>query len=248
MKNTIKMILPKTESWEYFQKKTNLRKIAKMSGSLPTLMSKIYYKEYPRFKKIMLPTPESIHTSFIDTLLTRQTRRTFSQNKLTLAQLSSLLFFSSGVNPRYLNTKSQNRFYPSAGARFPLEIYLISQSHKNLGSGLYHYNIRTHSLEILPYKKSSSLNYIGEANYRLSNASIYIMITSIFNRTTLKYGVRGYRYIYMEAGHLMQNIYLVSAALNVNCCAIGGFIDKQINNILDLETQKEQTVYMCAIG
>jgi len=64
----------------------------------------------------------------------------------------------------------------------------------------------------------------------------------------VKYKDRGYRYIFIEAGHLGQNISLVAKNLNLSTCAIGGFIDEELNNLLDIDSQKESVIYIFAVG
>lgn len=75
-----------------------------------------------------------------------------------------------------------------------------------------------------------------------------IIITAVFSRTIVKYKERGWRYIFFEAGHLSQNIYLISKLLKLNCCAIGGFLDEEIIKLLDLSPKNELPLYLIAIG
>ena len=75
-----------------------------------------------------------------------------------------------------------------------------------------------------------------------------MLISAVFNRTVIKYRDRGYRLILIEAGHLGQNISVVSAALGIKSCALGGFIDDKCNEILDLEKEKESVIYIFACG
>ena len=75
-----------------------------------------------------------------------------------------------------------------------------------------------------------------------------ILISAVFKRNTIKYGDRGYRHIMQEAGHLGQNIYLISSALGLGCCAISGFNDEELNNMLDLDGVNEGVIYSFSIG
>jgi SagB-type dehydrogenase family enzyme len=75
-----------------------------------------------------------------------------------------------------------------------------------------------------------------------------IIITTVFSRTIVKYKERGWRYIFFEAGHLTQNIYLISTLLKLNCCAIGGFLDERLIKLLDLNPISELPLYLIAIG
>jgi SagB-type dehydrogenase family enzyme len=80
------------------------------------------------------------------------------------------------------------------------------------------------------------------------NASLIIFITAIFERSVFKYGDRGYRFIFLEAGHVAQNINLVSNALGLGSVNIGGFFDREIDDFLDLDGVTHSTIYMIAIG
>lgn len=82
----------------------------------------------------------------------------------------------------------------------------------------------------------------------VKSSAVILAISGIFNRTQIKYGDRGYRYILLEAGHMAQNIYLLSAALGLKCCAIGGYIDDKINRLIDFDDQQEAVLYMLSLG
>jgi len=82
----------------------------------------------------------------------------------------------------------------------------------------------------------------------IKNSSLIILISAVFGRTMVKYKERGLRYIFIEAGHLGQNISLVTEKLGLGSCAIGGFLDKEINKLLDIDSQKESVIYIFAIG
>ena len=140
------------------------------------------------------------------------------------------------------------RFYPSAGARYPLEIYLIVNSVGNLGRGLYHYNLKKNNLEVLLLKDLSGFVRENIGDDVLSKAAFYVLITAVLDRSRIKYGERGYRFALIEAGHLGQNFYLVSNSLGLKCCAIGGFVDEAFNKLLDLEGQNEKVFYILAFG
>ena len=73
-------------------------------------------------------------------------------------------------------------------------------------------------------------------------------MSAVLYRTRIKYEERGYRFILMECGHIAQNLYLISEAMKLKCCSIGGFVDEKFNNLLDLQGQSEKTMYLVAIG
>lgn len=203
--------------------------------------NKIAYKGFARFPLIKLPDPEiDFHFPLRDSLLNRTSIRHFSNRIVTEKQISTLLYYSAGKKK-----DSEKRFYPSAGAAYPLEIYLISRK-TSLPPAVYHYYVRTHSLEKLFTYDNTELSNMMESKWK--NAPCFILLSARFNRTVSIYRERGYRYILLEAGHLAQNIYLISQALNLSCCAIGGFSDHEINKILNLESIKEAVIYIMAIG
>jgi len=211
------------------------------------LFKKIIFKTYPRFKKYKLPEKfKNIDLSLEECLLKRRSIRDYSQKPLSLELLSTLLRFSVGI------TKTGNlsfRSYPSAGARYPLEIYLFSLNVEKLPEGIYHYNLKDHSLELLKkYKLKRKLPSLFCHQNFVKDANIIFIFTAIFGRTILKYGERGYRYIFLDAGHAAQNIQLISTALGLGSCSLGGFLDYEIENILELEKNVESVIYCISIG
>ncbi len=140
--------------------------------------------------------------------------------------------------------------YPSAGARYPLEIYMINlKKISNIKKGLYHYNVKWNTIELL--KEEDYEKVIPEIipNQKwIKEGNIVLIITSIFNRINIKYKDRGWRYIYIEAGHLGQNFYLNAEKLKLKCCAIGGFNDNKIINFLNLDNENEVPIYAFVLG
>ena len=138
--------------------------------------------------------------------------------------------------------------YPSAGARYPLEIYPFIFSVQGLKRAIYHYHVKTHSLELIYdgiFQRATLKNF---SQSWIRKAAFLLVITAIFDRMEEKYKERGYRHIYTEYGHLAQNFYLVSSSLDLGCCSIGGFIDDGLNELLDLDGVDESTVGVTAFG
>lgn len=206
----------------------------------------VYYKAYSRLKQILLPKPSLSLTSLKSCLLERRSMRTFATKKTPVKKLSSLLFFSAGLK-KLVNSCLSNRFYPSGGARYPLEIYVLSLNVAGLSRGIYHYYPKNHSLEQLNLFKKIDLDCLFIQKW-IKNSSFLVIISAVMKRSYIKYGNRGYRYILLEAGHLGQNFYLLASALNLACCAIGGFIDEKINELLDIQVQDEKAIYVVAFG
>ena len=161
---------------------------------------------------------------------------------ISLEKISSLLYFSAGLSQP---GKNSSRFYPSAGARYPLELYVLSMD-TGLEKGLYHYYTRMNILESMRREKNIDINNAFGQNW-IFQSKLIIFITAVFQRTLEKYGERGYRYIYMEAGHIGQNISLNCVHLNLNGCAIGGFNDDVINKYLDIDGTVESVIYAFSV-
>lgn len=226
-----------------FHEATNI--VSFPSGSqqaIPKEWIKINYKTYPRLNRIYLSWPPKFKFDLIDAILQRRSRRDFSARALKSEQFSQLLAFSCG------KFHQEFRTYPSAGARYPLEIYVVVNRIEDIPTGLYHYNVKEHSLELI--RKGNFLKEMGKltAQAVTQTESIVIIISEVFDRTRVKYGDRGYRYALIEAGHLAENLYLVAEGLGLGCCTIGGFIDERINELLDLVDTSEKVVYLAVIG
>lgn len=249
-KITVKQLLDKElEAYEKFHKRTMFKSISNLlldPKKWPESWKVVYYKAYSRFPEYILPPPSiNLGSSLQEALVRRQSKRRFSDIPLTHKQLSNLLYYSAGIkNIRFPN--QIGRFYPSGGARYPMELYVLSLN-SAIPKGIYHYYLKNHSLERLQLvDKFPLLQYFGQK--WVSQASCVLLLTAVFKRTTIKYGDRGYRHILVEAGHLGQNIYLLSSALNINCCALGGYVDYKLNDLLNIDTSEEVVIYALAIG
>lgn len=238
---------------EQYHEATKILKKGKTTplSSWPQSWKTIYTKGYPRLPAIVLTKQFSpkMKIAFDKVLQKRKSTRDFKSKLLTTKELSTLLYYSGGVKSKINNDwDTSRRFYPSGGARFPLEIYIVLFNNTELEKGIYHYNVRHHSLEIL--KKG---DYLGDLQKGLDptwlkNANMAVLITAVFGRTLVKYGDRGYRLILNEAGHLAQNIYLVAEALNLGSCALGGYIDFACNDLLDIDGFNESIIYATVVG
>lgn len=142
------------------------------------------------------------------------------------------------------------RVQPSAGSLFPIEVYvLVRRAAEGLMPGLYHYNVKMHTLELLWEKQFSDeelANYLIDSSEM--HATVIFFLTAVFGRTQSKYGERGYRHALLEAGHIGQNLYLVSETVGLGCCAIGGTNDKEIERLLDIDGVNESLVYTLVAG
>ncbi|MGM5480024.1 MAG: SagB/ThcOx family dehydrogenase [Nanobdellota archaeon] len=237
-------------TFKELHEKTNIFSLDGASSKFtPKSWVKIYFKSYPRFKKINLPEPNIKSDSLFELILKRKSRREFNKKPITIKELSTLLFFSAGItnSNSVKSLDDTRRAYPSAGARFPIEIYVAVQNCVGVEPGIYHYDVLSHSLELLIKEiKIPTLNKFISQDMVLDSA-VLIMISSPYDRAQIKYGARSFRYVYLDAGHLAQNMYLVAENLNLGCCTIGGFTDDGINEFLDFPDD-EKIIYMGVIG
>jgi SagB-type dehydrogenase family enzyme len=141
------------------------------------------------------------------------------------------------------------RTVPSAGGLYPIEVYPIVNNVESLDQGIYHYNIPDHSLELL--KKGDFRLEIAKGcldQQMAYNAAVDFAWTAIIERSKWKYLQRCYRYIYMDAGHIGQNFYLIAEALGLGACTIGAIYDDEINKLLGIDGIQETAIYVGVIG
>ena len=230
-----------------FQKLTKYQR-GKIGGYLDWSNKPEIYKKYPESKKIQLSNPEQINTlSFDQTIKNRKSIRNYKQIPLTIKQVSYLLWSSTGIQRTKANY--QFRSAPSAGALYPIETYLFTKNTKNLQTGLYHYNIEHHSLEELQQEDlSTQITSACLGQNMPINAPITLIWSAVFQRSKWKYKQRAYRYIYLDAGHIVQNLALCATTLGLGSCQIGAFYDQEINKILKIDGEKESTIYLSTVG
>ena len=193
---------------------------------------------------IILPEPRyDSSISIEETLLKRRSVRDYSSKALTLQEVSQLLWAAQGItDPRGLRTA------PSAGALYPLEVYVVVGSVENLATGVYKYQPHQHELvKVLEGDQRESLAAAALDQSCVERSAIDIVITAIYERTTGKYGDRGIRYVHMEAGHAAQNVYLQAVAMNLGMLVVGAFYDDQVKEILDLP-ENEAPLYIMPVG
>ena len=206
------------------------------------------YKKYPNCKKIDLPKFElKINMLLNEVLKKRKSIRNFEKIPVTKEQLSYLLWASTGI--QRVEHSYEFRTAPSAGALYPIETYLVVNSIENLEKGVYHYNIKNHTLEEIKlgdFKKDITRAALGQK--MCYDCAVIFIWTAIFNRAKWKYKERALRYIYIEAGHIAQNLALSAVSLNLGSCQIGAFFDDEVNKILEVDGKNESAIYLSVVG
>jgi SagB-type dehydrogenase family enzyme len=254
MKNFTKKFLNRVEgkatiSDEFHAATNNTTLAGAELKEIPKAWIKINFKTYPRLKKIILDKIDMSKTPLGKILFRRRSVRQFSGADISKQELEYLLYASSGIVELKDSFDESKRPYPSAGARYPLEIYPIILKAKGINKGLYHYNVKENYLEVLLEKDLTDwvVKNTGDQSW-IKESSVVLVITAVLDRTRIKYDERGYRYALIEAGHLGQNISLLATELGLGSCALGGYIDLEVDKLLDIILQKENTLYLIAVG
>lgn len=245
----LKRIEGKVSLSDKFHEKTNNREISSVDlKKIPESWTKVHFKTYPRFEKIVLNSTAQIN-GIGSVMRQRRSIRQFSGVSLSKRALSNILYSGCGIIKPDKNIDNSRRPYPSAGARYPLEVYPIILHCKGFEKGLYHYNVLEHSLELILEQDLSNWlsKTMGKETWVLSSSTVFI-ISGVFDRTRIKYGDRGYRYALLEAGHLAQNFCLLATELGLGSCPIGGYVDSETDKLLDIQHTKESVLYLIAIG
>jgi SagB-type dehydrogenase family enzyme len=194
---------------------------------------------------IQLPKPkEKGSVSLEEAISKRRSVRSYTKQQLTLAEVSQLLWAAQGITDRV----DGRRAAPSAGALYPLEVYLVAGNVDGLKSGIYRYSPESHSLNrITPGDVRDQLSRSALGQDCVQNAAISIVLSGIFERTTVKYSSRGIHYVYMEAGHAGENICLQAVALNLGVVTVGAFYDDEVKGLLRM-SENETPLYILPVG
>jgi len=177
----------------------------------------------------------------------RRSVRHYSDEPLTLAELSRLLYYTGGINAERFGVTL--RAAPSAGALYPIETYLAIHRVADLRPGVYHYNVADHSLSLIRDAdvRGETVRH-GLMQEFLGTCNAVVYFTVILQRLRWRYQERAYRYALLEAGHLAQNLYLAATSLGMGVCAVGAFLDDEVNAMLGVDGEREAAVYMLAVG
>ena len=190
---------------------------------------------------ITLPQPIlDSDTSIEKALLDRRSIRDYTAKSLSVSEISQLLWAAQGIT-----RPGGYRTAPSAGALYPLEVFLVSGQVDDLDAGVYRYLPEEHGLHLIlsgDIREELSAAALGQDAIR--NAPAAMVITGIFERTMVKYGNRGIQYVHMEVGSAAENIYLQAESLRLGTVFIGAFHDDQVSQVLNLDGQEEPLCIM----
>jgi SagB-type dehydrogenase family enzyme len=200
---------------------------------------KTHFESTQASDMVKLPKPESRGPlSLEEALARRRSQRTFTEEPLTAEMLSQLLWAYSGITH-----EEGYRTAPSAGALYPLEIYLAS------ASGFFHYEPRGHQLAMrLERDLRREICRAALDQEAIIEAPAVFVVAAVYERTAVKYGrARAERYVHLEAGHAAQNLLLQAVSLDLGAVPIGAFDDGRLHRALGLPPD-QRPVYLIPVG
>ncbi len=209
--------------------------------------------DYDRTKRLIdLPKPDEIKIPSADlknAIEHRRSIRSYSREPLTIEELSYLLWCTQGVQ-EVVPGSSTLRNVPSGGARHPFETYPLVNNVTGLKAGLYRFLAIDHKL-VEENMASDIADRITEACLRqqfVKTSSATFIWTAVPYRVTWRYGQRGYRFMFLDAGHVCQNLYLSAESITCGVCAIAAYSDDEMNRLLELDGEEQFVIYMAAVG
>ncbi len=196
---------------------------------------------------INLPEPRLTGLAVEEAIRQRRSVRSYTSEALTMEELSQIVFAAQGITGT-LGDRTL-RAAPSAGATYPFEVYVFANRVEGLEPGIYHYLPHGHELEIVRkgrFGEALSEACLGQG--MPAEAACTLVFCAVPERTTRVYGDRGLMYMYMEAGHISENVYLQCASLGLGVVAVGAFEESEVNALIGLDGREETTVYINCMG
>lgn len=207
----------------------------------------------PEAALIPLPAPETLSIGGMDlraAIEQRRTLRRYSEQPLTLDELSYLLWLTQGVK-EITKRPVTLRNVPSAGARHAFETFLLINNVEELEAGLYRFAAIQHALVRLDSPESAIREALTQACWdqkQIYNSAVTFFWAAIAERMTWRYVERGYRYLHLDAGHVCQNLLLAAESIGCGGCPIAAFDDAQLNQFLHLDGENQFVIYLASIG
>ena len=234
---------------DLYQKITKYRRDSMMGGGLDWGNKPETYKVYQHpLSVIDLPHPDKEGGEKLFTVIQgRRSIRDYSQKPISLENLSQLLWASQGITADIQGYGL--RAAPSAGALYPIETYLVINNGGSIDRGIYHYRTINHQLEFIKsgdFRKEIARAALEQAI--AAYAAVVFVWTAVVDRSRWKYRQRGYRYMYLDAGHIAGNLALTAESLGLGSCNIGALFDDDVNELLGIDGEKETVLYLATIG
>jgi SagB-type dehydrogenase family enzyme len=195
---------------------------------------------------VALPSPLPLRIRLGEAIERRRSAPPDVLRPIRVRELSTLLACSYSARP---STRTERRRpVPSAGALYPLELYVLAQAVGELDPGVYHYNPFRHALSLLwPVDRPGVRGALVDPALA-ERAAAVIVVTAVFWRSRIKYGQRGYRFALLEAGHLVQNAVLAATQLDLAALPFGGFYDRRLDALVGADGLDEASVHGLVLG
>ncbi len=201
---------------------------------------------------IKLPNPKPITMAVSNVITVRRSAEDFIDESINIDDLATILYLGLGITgwtQAYGLGKYPLRAYPSAGALQPIEAYPVVHNVVGLKEGLYRYDPFNHALETLKLGKYNSLMVdLALGQDHVGRASVVVILTAFYSRTRWKYWKRALRYVLLDAGATMENIYLAAIGLELGVRAVGAFYDNELCRFLGIDCIEEFPVLLMLIG
>lgn len=206
-----------------------------------------WFRTYAGAPRIPLPPPQPGGPGVFDVIRRRRSLRRYADTPLTLAELAQLTWAASGITGVYGEVAL--RAAPSAGALYPIETYIVAHRVEGVATGLYHYAVREHALEQLRTGdlREAVARAALDQPIAATAAAVFIW-TAVFERCRWKYGQRAYRYIWLDAGHIAENVALAAVGLGLGSCQVAAIYDDEADELLGVNPAEEGTLYMTTVG
>jgi SagB-type dehydrogenase family enzyme len=216
-----------------------------ISGAIGTQGDTNKPQQTVAMETIKLPKPNTRGTTSLEeALLKRRSVRAYSGEPLTIEEVSQLLWAAQGITERTQGLRTA----PSAGALFPLEIYIVAGNVTGLAKGIYKYRPHVHELvKVAGQDVRKELGRAALEQESLGDAPAVIVFSAVIERTSVKYGTRSTRYVQMEVGHAAQNVFLQATALNLGTVVVGAFYDDDVKKVIGMDA-KESALYLMPVG
>jgi SagB-type dehydrogenase family enzyme len=202
-------------------------------------------------RALALPAPDRPQMTLVEALHSRRSQRGFGSSGLTLSELATVLDAAYGVTrPATPDDPQALRTVPSGGALYPLEVYAVLARVEGAEAGLYHLDPLRRALEVLSLGPSPLAVLKEAAVYPeiVEGCAVTLLVTGMFWRSRFKYGLRGYRFTLLEAGHLVQNVVLMCSALGLAAVPLGGLYDRPVDVLLGADGVNESILYAVCLG
>lgn len=206
-------------------------------------------KDYNKDSLIYLPDYNNLdfsNLSIIEIIKNRKSRRKYNNNKLSLTELSFLLWATQGLRDDHIRLRT----VPSGGAVHPFETYIYINRVDGIKPGLYRYIPGEHALIFIKIIKNAKSKIIKAANNQkfVGDAAVVFMWTVLPKRGEWKYGILSHKLAAIDVGHLCQNLYIGTEAIDAGMCAVDAYDQKSVDKLLEIDGQEEFVIYMAPVG